>query len=374
MSNSPTRYQPVAAAPVAQANVSQATAIEQSRAVAEVQAAVLVAQQNRRSKPYAIAEMREVCQQKSVADRAFFEFRRGDGTVTGPSVHLARELARCWGNVQFGVVELRRDDVKGESEMQAYAWDLETNARNSTTFIVPHKRDTRQGVRQLTDMRDIYENNANNGARRLRESIFSVLPGWFIEEAQELCRETLNDGGGIPLPKRIANSIFAFEQIGITRDQLEQKVGRPSMEWTDPDVSELGITFTSIKNGELTKDQAFGAARTTVAVEPVNAESTPPTEPTAPKEAAAEQPDPEPVPDAEPSAPAAKPATATDRRRLTAAFKQAGVTDDQIDSFLRTRLGRELTDDEPITRDEVASTVQFLLSGEEPAADSTESR
>lgn len=263
--NSPARYTPIAQPAVQHPNVSQATAIEQSRAVAEVQASVLVAQQNRRNKAYAVQEMREACAQHSVADRAFFRFPRADGTVSGPSIHLARELARCWGNIQFGVTELRRDDDKGESEMQAYAWDLETNARNATTFIVPHKRDTKRGIKQLTDMRDIYENNANNGARRLREAIFSVLPGWFIEEAQVLCRETLNGGGSVPLPQRVANSVAAFEKIGVTREQLEAKIGRPSGEWTEHDVTELGITYSSLKAGEVSRDEEFPQKRVTAA-------------------------------------------------------------------------------------------------------------
>jgi hypothetical protein len=262
---SPARYQPIATPPAQRTNISQATAIEQSRAVAEVQAAVLVAQQNRRDKSIAVAEMRDATAQTYVAERAFFRFPRGGQTVSGPSVHLARELARCWGNIQFGVTELRRDDDKGESEMQAYAWDLETNARNSTTFIVPHKRDTKKGVVPLADMRDIYENNANNGARRLREAIFAVLPGWFVDEAQDRCTETLNGGGGVPLAQRIANSIGAFEKIGVTRQQLESKIGRPSGEWTEHDVTELGVAFKSIRAGEVTKEDEFPPARVTAA-------------------------------------------------------------------------------------------------------------
>lgn len=368
MSNSPAPYQPVAVAPVARPNVSQATAIEQSRAVAEVQAAVLVAQQNRRDKAFAVAEMRDACRQTSVAERAFFKFPRAEGTVSGPSIHLARELLRCWGNAQSGVVELRRDDVKGESEMQAWAWDLETNARNSTTFIVPHKRDTRQGVRQLTDMRDIYENNANNGARRLRESIFAVLPGWFVEEAQAICRETLQGGGGVPLPTRIANSIAHFAQLGIDQARLEAKVGRAADAWTEHDVAELAVSFKSIQNGEIKKDEEFPPQqRVTVS------------EITATTEAAAEAPataeevaaDPEHADavqhDAQPSEPpTAKPATATDMRRLTAAFKAHGITSDQKESFLSTRLGRDITDEQPMTRDEVDSTIRFIETGEEP--------
>ena len=156
--------------------VGQGTAVEQSRAVAEVQAAIYVAQQCPRNISAAIEEMRQSCRQPFLAERAFYRFPRAGGAVTGASVHLARALASCWGNVDYGLVEMRRDDVYGESEMKAYAWDVEKNTRTSSTFIVPHKRDQKGGPKDLKDMRDIYENNANNGARRVREAIFAILP------------------------------------------------------------------------------------------------------------------------------------------------------------------------------------------------------
>jgi len=246
------------------ARVGQGTAVEQSRAVAEVQSAIVVAQQCPRNIPAAISEMELSCGQKMLADRAFYRFNRGgeSGNVTGATVHLARELARCWGNVQYGLVEMRRDDSYGQSELQAWAWDVQTNTRVSTTFIVPHKRFTRRGVTALTDMRDIYESNANNGARRVREMIFSVLPPWFVEQAKELCNKTLEHGGGIPLPKRIADAIKGFEGIGVKLDRLEAKLG-PSGKWNAHDVAQLGIIYTSISRGETTADEEFPPERVT---------------------------------------------------------------------------------------------------------------
>ncbi|MFP3990686.1 hypothetical protein U9R90_25115 [Streptomyces sp. E11-3] len=246
------------------ARVGQGTAVEQSRAVAEVQAAIVVAQQVPRDINAAIAEMRQSCAQPFLAERAFFRYNRGSGNITGASVHLARELARCWGNVQYGLTELRRDDEFGQSEMQAFAWDVEKNSRTSSTFIVPHKRDQKGGPKQLTDMRDIYENNANNGARRVREAIFAILPPWFVEEAKELCNKTIRDGGGKPLPQRIADAIRAFEGLGITQDRIETKLGRPSGKWTDHDVAQLQIAFQSITRGEVTADEEFPPSRVTV--------------------------------------------------------------------------------------------------------------
>ena len=251
--------------PAAPARVGQGTAVEQSRAVAEVQAAIVVAQQCPRSLPAALAEMRESCRQMALAERAFYRFPRAGGAVSGPSVHLARELARCWGNVQYGLVEMRRDDEFGQSEMQAFAWDVQTNSRTSSTFIVPHKRDTKEGAKALTDMRDIYENNANNGARRVREAIFAILPPWFVEEAKELCGQTLRNGGGKPLPQRVADAIKTFEGVGVTADRIEQKLGRPSGKWTEHDVAQLVVTFKSLQRGEVTIEDEFPVERVTAA-------------------------------------------------------------------------------------------------------------
>jgi hypothetical protein len=257
-----TEIRPIHPAP---SRLGQGTAIEQSRAIAQVQAMVVVAQQCPRRVHACITAMTEACQQIELAEKAFFRYPRGRETISGPSVHLARELARCWGNVEHGVTEMRRDDGYAQSEMQAFAWDLEANTRSASVFIVPHKRDTRDGVKDLTDLRDVYENNANNGARRLREAIFSVLPAWFTAQAIAICEKTLEGGGGKPLAQRIAEAVKAFERHGVTPARMETKFGRPVAEWTGHDVALLGTIYESIKQGTVTADQEFPAERVTAA-------------------------------------------------------------------------------------------------------------
>jgi hypothetical protein len=249
----------------APARVSQATAVEQSRAVAEVEAAIVVAMRYPRNVAVAVEAMREACKQKALAEKAFFRFPRGGTAVSGASIHLARELARVWGNFQYGISELDRDDENGKSEMLAFAWDVQTNTRNSSSFINPHMRDKRGGPERLTDMRDIYESNANSGARRVRETIFASLPTWFVEEAKDICSQTLADGGGKPLAQRVADATGKFGQMGITPRQLEDKIGRPSDKWIDQDVAQLSVIFKSLVRGEITRDEEFPPERVTAA-------------------------------------------------------------------------------------------------------------
>lgn len=241
--------------------ISQTTAVEQARAVAEVQAAVVVAQQVPRDLSTAVDAMRETCHQKGLADRAFFRFPRSGQTISGPSVHLARELARCWGNVQYGIQELRRDDLGGYSEMQAWAWDVQTNTRSMQTFIVPHKRDTKQGIKEITELRDVYENNANQGARRLREAIFSILPAWFTEEAKAICTQTLQDGGGKSMAQQVADAVKAFDALAVSAKRLEQRFG-PKAGWQAHDLAQLRVIHASITQGTVTTEDEFPTAVT----------------------------------------------------------------------------------------------------------------
>lgn len=250
--------------------IGQATAIEQSRAVAEVHAAILVAQKAPRSITLAQQMMRESTAQKYLADRAFFRFSRGGSRVSGATVYLARELARCWGNVQYGVAELRRDDEHGQSEMLAFAWDVQTNTRVETKFIVPHMRDKKTGPERITDMRDIYENNANNGARRVRECIYAILPPWFVEDAKNRCMSTLErgedeNGNAVPLAKRVADAIELFANIGVSVAQLERNRGRASAAWTAHDVGQLGVIYRGIQREEVKLADEFEPDRITAA-------------------------------------------------------------------------------------------------------------
>lgn len=243
------------------AAVSQATAIEQSRAIAEVQAQVVVAQSCPRDMASAEAEMKLVCGRMTMAESAFYQVtNRG----SGPSVHLARELARIWGNLDYGVKELHRSDERGESEVLAFAWDQQRNTRSSRSFIVPHQR-MKQGARvDLVDLQDIYLNNQNVGARAVRETIFTILPRWFVEMAMDLCRQTLEHGEGKPLGERIATVIKAFkDNIGVTEAQLERRLEKKRGQWDAGDIAQLTIIGSSIKRGEIKVDEEFPPAEST---------------------------------------------------------------------------------------------------------------
>ena len=222
---------------------SEATKVEQSRAVAEVAAAVKVAREFPRSVDRARSEMSALCNSLAVANRAFYEVpNRGSGL----SVHIARELARIWGNIDYGVRELHRDDANGISEMQAWAWDQETNVRSTRSFIQPHDRMVKGSRKRLTDLGDIYLNNQNTAARAVRECIFTVLPGWLLADAEDALRATLKGGGGQSIEMRRAGAIEKFADIGVTQKQLETRANKPASKWDANDLAGLIRVYMSI--------------------------------------------------------------------------------------------------------------------------------
>lgn len=240
-------------APIGRA-ASQATLVEQSRAVAEVAAAVQVAQANPRDIDRATADMRDTCGRLPVANRAFYAVpNRGQGL----SVHLMRELARIWGNTDYGVRELRRDDDAGVSEMQAWAWDQQTNTRSTRSFIQPHQRMKGRERQALVDLNDIYLSNQNTGARAVRECIASVLPDWFIAEAQGVCETTLNDGEGKSPEVRSREAVTAFSNHSVTRAQLEDYVGAKFGKWTPAMLADLQRVYVSITQDGMAPSEFF---------------------------------------------------------------------------------------------------------------------
>lgn len=243
-------------------HIGQATAVEQARAVAQVSAQYLRAAQAPRNRQAALDEVDDVCGLKALAERAFYAYPRGQGnTVTGPSIHLARELARIWGNVDYGLHELRRDEAEAYSEMQAFATDLQTNVRAVHSFVVPHKRDRKRGEapEPLIDLRDIYENNANMGSRRVRAQIYAILPKWLTDRAEDACRATLRrDDDGVPLAERVRNMNTLFARnFDVKEAQIVARLGKPVDRWNADDLAQLGIVYKSIERREISPAEAF---------------------------------------------------------------------------------------------------------------------
>lgn len=239
---------PFESAPVAarQSGGNAVANTDQQRAVAEVQAAMMIARMNPRDPIAAMDRILNACARPTLADSAVYTYSRGGTDVSGPSIRLAEAMAQSWGNMQFGIREL--DQRNGESTVQAFAWDVETNTRREVTFQVPHIRYTKKGGYKLEDPRDIYEMVANQGARRLRACILAVIPGDVTEAAVNQCETTMKTKADTS-PEAMQKMLAAFEPFGVTREQIEKRIQRRLDAIQPAQVVSLKKIYASLRDG-----------------------------------------------------------------------------------------------------------------------------
>ena len=219
---------------------------DQQRAVAEVQAAMMIARMNPRDPVQAMDRILNACMRPTLANSAVYTYGRGGADVSGPSIRLAEAMAQSWGNMQFGIREL--DQRGGESTVQAFAWDVETNTRREVTFQVPHVRYTRSGSKRLEDPRDIYEMVANQGSRRLRACILAVIPGDVTEAAVQQCEKTMKATADTS-PEAMQKMIAAFGDFGVSREQIEKRIQRRVESIQPAQVVGLKKIYASLRDG-----------------------------------------------------------------------------------------------------------------------------
>ena len=182
---------------------------DSNKGVAEIQASMMIAKSFPRDQIAAMDRILNACTRINLANAAVYQYARGGTDITGPSIRLAETIAQNWGNISFGIREL--ESSNGESTVQAYCRDIETNTYREMTFQVPHIRYSKsKGNTKLTDPRDIYELIANQGARRLRACILAIIPGDVTEAALEQCELTMRAKADTS-PEAVQKMIEAFE-------------------------------------------------------------------------------------------------------------------------------------------------------------------
>jgi len=239
--------------------IGQSTHIEATRAAAEVVTAVRAAKALPRDLGQVRRDLRASCQSEQLAAVAFYSYNRG-GNVSGITVHLAREIGRCFGNFDSGWAELDRDEPRGRSEVMAWAWDMEKNTRRQLRFIVPHRSYVGKDQDPMETLRDIYEGVANQASRRERSVILSLVPQSIVAEAEMLCRQTLEKGPkGVTVEQRRTRAVDAFRALGVGLEQLEAKLGRPLDGWDQFDLAELTVLAAALSRRQTSVAEAFPA-------------------------------------------------------------------------------------------------------------------
>ncbi len=232
--------------------------IEKARALQEVQGAIFMARQFPRNEMQAQRKIMEAAKRLTLAEKATYCYPRGGQQIKGPSVRAAEAIAKYWGNISYGIKELSQNTSEHTSEVLAFAWDLESNVRAERIFKVPHTRYTKNGGNTiLTDPRDIYERIANDGARRKRAVLLEILPGDVVEDFLNECEKTLIGSNTKPLKERITDMLKMFEELGVTQEMIEKRIGTKCDNFIAKNIVDLGSIYNSIKNNFAPIEQYF---------------------------------------------------------------------------------------------------------------------
>lgn len=236
-------------------------AAEETSEIASIQAKMILARSLPRDPQQSMSRILDECRSKDLAEKAIYEFPRGDSVVRGASIRLVECVARHWGNVAYGIKELASDSKK--ATVKVYCWDLETNVSDEKIFDVEYVRTTKKGTYPLTDERDKYEMLANKAARRKRACMQSIIPQYVIDEAMAECQRTLEANtakdGDIDTVK--AKMLHSFQQLPgaewVTEDDVAQAVGKPYDNITARDIAKLRNLYNAIKDGYVKPAVAF---------------------------------------------------------------------------------------------------------------------
>ena len=244
-------------------NSGNMIAVAEAANIAEIQGKMILARNFPRDIERCKNNILMECKSKELAEKATYEFPKGDSVVKGPSIRLVECVARHWGNVVSGIQELTSTD-KGAT-VKAFCWDLESNFSDEKIFDIEYKRTTKKGTYALTDPRDKYEMLANLAARRKRACMQAIIPQYVIDEAVEACQVTLEESirkesGSIGIEEVKEKMLSAFKAIAdwITPEDLGEKCGRPFDNLNEKDIVKLRNLYNAIKDGFIKPETAFG--------------------------------------------------------------------------------------------------------------------
>lgn len=226
------------------------TASDSAAAQAEIQSALVLANRFPRNEDTAFQKLMRACNRTTFAQGASYSFPRGGAKVTGPSVNLAREAARVWGNIRYGI-EVVRDDT-ATRKIRGWAWDLQTNTkvaaedefakliqRKGKGWIVPDERD----LRELTNRR---------GAILVRNCILQLLPYDLIEDAANTALQTLRADSAKDPDGQRKQLLASFDALNVSAEQIEKYLGHPIKEASPAQLADLRQVWKSISDGNST--------------------------------------------------------------------------------------------------------------------------
>jgi hypothetical protein len=191
---------------------------------------------------------------KETAATCTYSVPRGGKAITGPSVHLAKILAQCFGNMRVEAKVISIDDKQVTSE--GTCWDLETNLAIKTQV----KRSVVGSRGRFNDDMITVTGNAGNSIA-LRNAILAVIPRAVVDKVYKAALSKIT-GDVSDKNKMIMERKRVFDQFkelySLTEAEVLFPIGKAAIDHvTHEDLVVLIGIGTAIKDGDTTADLAF---------------------------------------------------------------------------------------------------------------------
>lgn len=221
----------------------------------EIEAMFTIAVHKPRDEESCRERILKACKRPNFAAKALYSFPRGGQTVSGPSVILAREMARCWGNIRSGIRVVQMDEQY--VHIKGWALDVEANAYIESEAKFKKLIYRKDGGWLKPDERQLRELINKHGAMAMRNAILQVLPADLVDEACTCASGGLVEEQKKTDPKKIAASIVKnFATKGVTKETLEVKYGNME-KISDFQYKELRGIYQSIDDGNSKVSEYF---------------------------------------------------------------------------------------------------------------------
>lgn len=236
-------------------------------AKAEVEAAYIMAMKQPRQEDDARVKIIAICKNPSFAAKARYSKPVGGTAIEGPSIRLAEEILRHWGNVLVQQTAIYDDDAK--RIVKVTVRDLESNLSYSKELTIekhverknPAGRDV-LGERHNTSGQRVFivkatEDELQNKeaalvSKAIRNSGLRLIPEHIIEEAMRTAKDTMAAKVQQDPEAEKKAVLDAFAAIGVLPSALETYLQHPLAQATPQDLLALREILTAITDGQTT--------------------------------------------------------------------------------------------------------------------------
>ena len=237
-----------------------------AHAKAMVEAAYAIAQHRKRNIMQARTQILEACQRPEFARAAIYSKPVAGKTMQGPSIRMAEELVRSFGNIHISKNTIYEDHEK--RAIAVTVTDLQNNLSYSGEIVLTksvERKNVKPGTVVLGTRINTYGEKVNiveatedelavkeaaQVSKMIRTSGLRLIPADIVDDAMAEARRTMAKEDAVD-PKAASKKMFdSFAGIGVTPDMIAGLLKHNRPQFDTAELARLRGMYAAIKAGE----------------------------------------------------------------------------------------------------------------------------